>query len=83
MNILVAEKRLNGARYYAATPITLVADITLTHRKWLDIEDWCYTNFGERPMNRWPDSGDRWFANDGAFWFRDEQDLMMFILRWT
>ena len=83
MKIDVEEKRLNGARYYTASPYVDGLNSVETLREWLVLEDWCWDNFGERPMNRWPDSGDRWFANNNAFWFKDEQDLMMFMLRWS
>ena len=25
----------------------------------------------------------RWYANNSKFWFREEKDLTMFILRWS
>lgn len=37
--------------------------------------DWCKTQFGK--------SGARWFEKQGKFYFRSEQDMTMFILRWS
>ena len=83
------EKRLNGSKYWLAKPNfmpepgALNYNITLTRRAWNDMDDWCVSMFGERPMNVWPQAGDRWFANDSAFWFRDESDCLLFLLRWS
>jgi hypothetical protein len=37
--------------------------------------EWCKTQFGK--------SGARWFEKQGKFYFRSEQDMTMFILRWS
>lgn len=82
MKLKVEETRLNGSRYYAVGMDFELA--SLEHRvQWFEIEDWCYKKFGERPMNEWPTAGDRWFANDRRFWFRDERDLSLFLMRWS
>ena len=91
LTITTEEKRLNGARYYVAN----VSCISGTNwwvpygvskqelqRDWLKLEDWCYSTFGKRPLNEWPASSDRWFVNNSSFWFRDHDDLLMFLLRW-
>ena len=31
---------------------------------------------------RAPDPGERWYANNSKFWFRNKQDLEWFLLRW-
>jgi len=36
---------------------------------------WCKENFGK--------SGARWFEKNGQFYFKDEKDMTMFILRWS
>ena len=37
--------------------------------------DWCATQFGK--------SGARWFEKNKKFYFKDEKDMTMFILRWS
>ena len=37
--------------------------------------DWAVANFGK--------SGARWFEKKGRFYFKDEKDMTMFILRWS
>ena len=51
-------------------------------QQWFDMENWCTETFGETASNGvWtPDM--RWYANNQKFWFRDEQDLLLFTLRW-
>lgn len=36
---------------------------------------WCEENLGK--------SGSRWFEKDSKFYFKDEKDMSMFILRWS
>lgn len=37
--------------------------------------EWCKNQFGK--------SGSRWFEKDGKFYFKDEKDMSLFILRWS
>ena len=37
--------------------------------------EWAVANFGK--------SGARWFEKKGRFYFKDEKDMTMFILRWS
>ena len=37
--------------------------------------EWCKTQFGK--------SGARWFEKKGQYYFKSEQDMTMFILRWS
>lgn len=46
---------------------------------------WCIANFGHR---NYRSDNPRWTANmkyswDGGFKFRDEQDAMLFMMRWV
>ncbi len=36
---------------------------------------WCQENFGK--------SGSRWFEKENKFYFKDEKDKTVFILRWS
>ena len=38
--------------------------------------DWCKQTFGE-------ESNDTWFMRDDRYYFRNEADQAMFVLRWT
>jgi len=37
--------------------------------------EWCQTQFGK--------SGSRWFEKKKKFYFKNEQDMTVFILRWS
>jgi hypothetical protein len=37
--------------------------------------DWCLEQYGK--------SGARWFEKEGKFYFKDERDMTVFILRWS
>lgn len=61
-----------GEYYWVSLPIT-------EQNQYQDIRDqaiaWCQEQFGR--------SGARWFGKDGKFYFKDEKDMSMFILRWS
>lgn len=63
----------SGQQYYTAKP-----ELT---RSWKEIVSWCAQTYGP------PDGpGNRWHRNDivkgGKLWFRDEQDLTWFLIKW-
>ncbi len=50
---------------------------------WNEMMVWMIEQFGPSAEDGvWtPDM--RWYANNSKFWFREEKDLTMFILRWS
>jgi hypothetical protein len=53
---------------------------------WNEMMEWMIATFGpsgtpENPGCWTPDQ--RWYANNAKFWFRNEKDRTMFILRWS
>jgi hypothetical protein len=68
-----------GARYYTVQP---------EGGNWLDMEAWCVEMFGEGNVSpiwgeeKAPEPAQRWYTNNRKFWFRDEQDRMIFVLKW-
>jgi hypothetical protein len=50
---------------------------------WNEMMAWMIEKFGPSAEDGvWtPDM--RWYANNAKFWFREEKDLTMFILRWS
>lgn len=46
-----------------------------------NVYKWCKENFGSPPKN--PDAWCRWYRySSRKFYFRDEQDMLLFTLRW-
>lgn len=79
-DIKLSEGTVYGARYYCAEPIG---------GHWREMETWCHRTFGESSTSPiWGEAkavnpGERWYMNNRKFWFRDEKDRTMFILRWS
>lgn len=48
---------------------------------WQGIDNWCDENFGPRG-DVWNMTSARWYQNGGKFYFRNNRDLTMFLLRW-
>jgi hypothetical protein len=46
-----------------------------------EILRWCAENFGSEPRN--PDAWTRWYSTWNTVRFRDEQDYMLYQLRWA
>lgn len=77
-DIRLSEGKVYGARYYTAEPIG---------GNWMDMEIWCMDSFGGPGDNMWgekkiPEPSSRWYMNNRKFWFRDEQDRILFVLKW-
>lgn len=52
------------------------------YKRYAEVIAWSTAQFGPRP--RASDAWTRWFSNYGdRIFFRDEQDYMLFILRWS
>ena len=82
-NIKVSDIKLEcgtvyGSRYYTAEPVG---------GNWFDMEAWCHKTFGPISGSIWaedtaPKPAQRWYMNNRKFWFRDEADRLMFVMRW-
>lgn len=81
-DLVLSEGRVHGARYYCVEPIG---------GSWIEMEEWCHTVLGESgeiwtikndDEFGWPENH-RWYANNRKFWFKNEKDRTMFIMRWS
>lgn len=79
--LVLSEGRVYGARYYCVEPIG---------GNWREMEDWCIKTYGSSTGSIWAQEVDkttplqceRWYANNRKFWFRNEADQTMFVLKW-
>ncbi len=77
-DLKLSEGTVYGNCYYTVEPVG---------GNWADMEVWCTQTFGD-PGDRIWDSGPaplparRWYMNNRKFWFRNEADRTMFILKW-
>ena len=49
---------------------------------WLSMELWCQEQYGT-PGTLWDKISPRYIFNNSGFYFRDQEDLVFFILRWS
>ena len=71
----LSEGCVYGARYLTVHPTN--------GTRWDDMTVWMVKTFGPSAWNGVWTPDQRWYANNAKFWFRDEKDLTMFILRWS
>jgi len=48
--------------------------------EWQDMNQWMFNTMGD---NNWLTEHARWVGSNQKYWFRDERDRTMFILRWS
>ena len=79
-DLMLSEGTVYGARYHCVEPIG---------GSWLEMEIWCSDTFGEtgsiwsETKNLTPEPLKRWYMNNRKFWFRNERDRTLFIMRWS
>ena len=71
----LSEGTVYGARYLTVHPTN--------GTRWDDMTEWMVKTFGPSAWDGVWTPDQRWYANNTKFWFRDEKDLTMFILRWS
>lgn len=49
-------------------------------QEWYDMDEWLIDTMG---YSDWLKEDARWVGSDRKYWFRDERDRTMFILRWA
>ena len=77
--MLLGHGTVYGAQYYTVAP-------PMDGAAWRDMAAWCIETFGSSTgsiWSAWQEPGERWYANNAKFWFRDEADRTWFILKWT
>jgi len=71
----INEGRVYGARYLTVHPSN--------GNNWNEMMSWMVETFGPTAHDGVWTPSMRWYANNAKFWFRNEKDLTMFILRWS
>jgi hypothetical protein len=73
----LSEGTVFGQKYYCVEPQGWI----WRDFDWKDMVEWCESTMERESKTITPDL--RWYVNSGQFWFRDEKDQVMFILRWS
>lgn len=74
---------VSGTKYYIAKPTWNPSKHGWYNQEWNDMMTWCVKMFAPTAEDGVWTPGERWYANNSKFWFRDEADLLMFVLRWS
>jgi hypothetical protein len=74
----LSEGTVYGSRYYCIEPVG---------GSWPKMELWCMEAFGATTGSIWgekaaPEPAMRWYMNNRKFWFRDQKDQLMFVMKW-
>ena len=77
-DLKLTEGTVYGSRYHCVEPVG---------GSWIEMQEWCLNQFGDSGKHIWgsnetPSPQERWYMNNRKFWFRDEQDRLMFVMRW-
>jgi hypothetical protein len=77
-DLLLSEGRVYGARYHCVEPVG---------GNWREMEEWAIKAYGPVSSvwraDKWvSEPNGRWYMNDRKFWFRNEADQTMFVLKW-
>ena len=77
-DLKLSEGTVYGSRYYCVEPIG---------GNWLEMQEWSLNQFGDSGKHIWgsnevPPLNERWYMNNRKFWFRDEKDQLMFVMKW-
>ena len=69
--------KIYDADYHVAKPINAA-------QQWPHMMSWVIQTFGPITAKdgMWT-PGQRWYANNAKFWFRNQADLTLFLLRWN
>jgi hypothetical protein len=71
------------AEYHTANPEWTPSRHGWYNQEWNDMTAWCVKMFGPTAKDGVWTPNERWYANNSKFWFRNEADLLMFVLRWS
>jgi hypothetical protein len=77
-DLKISEGTVYGSRYYCIEPVG---------GSWPKMELWCMQAFGATTGSIWgekaaPEPAMRWYMNNRKFWFRDQADQLMFVMKW-
>ncbi len=75
MRLETEVRKMHGHRFHTVAPINAA-------HLWPDMMAWVVETLGPSADDGVWTPGYSWYANNARFWFRNEQDAMLFILRW-
>jgi hypothetical protein len=75
MHLETEQRKLHGAQYHVVAPIGAA-------QQWPNMMSWVVETFGPSSSDGVWTPGHSWYANNARFWFRKQEDMLLFCLRW-
>lgn len=77
-DLKLSEGTVYGSRYHCVEPVG---------GNWLEMQEWCLNQFGDSGKHIWgsnevPPPHERWYMNNRKFWFHNDADRLMFVMKW-
>jgi hypothetical protein len=77
-DLKLSEGTVYGLKYHCVEPVG---------GSWIEMQEWCFNQFGDSGKHIWgeketPTPQQRWYMNNRKFWFRDDRDRLMFVMKW-
>jgi len=83
MELVYDQGKVYGARYYTVQPKFPAHALTWFKPEWAEMVAWCVDTYGPTHKDGVFEPNQRWYINDTRFWFREEEDVLVFALRWS
>jgi len=77
--------KYEGLRQLHEMPYHVISPI-ISMDEWYILVEWCVDTFGASGTDDLPgiwSKQQRWYVNSSRFWFRDESDRDLFLLKWA
>ena len=83
MDMSISTGTVYSVPYHTVQPLFGADPATWFGSEWADMENWCTEVYGKTALDGVWTPGRRWYVNNQKFWFLNESDMTMFILRWA
>jgi len=74
-------KSVYGESYYEIMPVWNPDRKELYNQDLDTMIEWCIENYGPTGSEVWG-AKRWWYDNDSKFWFKEDRDVVLFLLRW-
>jgi hypothetical protein len=78
-NIEISEGTVYSQKYYTAKPVFGPWPTGFYNQYWEDMLHWHVETFGPTVLGSF---NARWYVSNATFWYRDPEDLTLFLLKW-
>lgn len=85
MELIVSKGTVFGLDYHVIKPTWDISEYRFGGHNphWDSMIAWTIDKFGPTPKDGVWTAGARWYVNNARFYFQEQKDLLVFILRWS